>query len=71
MPEWGLGYLNNRHRIFLGRWAFVDELFELAYITCTELANWSFLYLVCALATNENYCKKLEKYNADPFQNDA
>ena len=29
--EWGIGFINNRFRVFLGRWPFEPELFPIAY----------------------------------------
>ena len=37
--EWGIGYINNRFRIFLGRWPFEKELFPIGYNTAAMLSN--------------------------------
>ena len=37
--EWDFCYLNNKHRIFLGRWPYGDDLFPIAYKTAAMLAN--------------------------------
>lgn len=69
--EWVFSNLSNRHHIVLGRWPFVETLFELADMTCAELARWRFLHCSNALITIQKYRKMLEKYNADLFQDDA
>ena len=38
--EWGVGYINNRFRMFLGRWPFSPELFPICYESVAMMANW-------------------------------
>jgi DDE superfamily endonuclease len=40
--EWGVGYIRNRHRMFLGRWPYDDHLFPICYESCVMLAYWRF-----------------------------
>jgi hypothetical protein len=60
--EWGVGYISNRHRIFLGRWPYDDHLFPVCYENCVMLANWRFDRRGEALQTLTTYLEKLENY---------
>ena len=57
--EWGIGYVNNRFRLFLGRWPFEKELFSLAYYTVAMLSNWQFDRRGFALQPRSRYEEKL------------
>jgi len=37
--EWGIGYIKNRMRLFLGRWPFADYMFEVCYINAARMVN--------------------------------
>jgi hypothetical protein len=60
--EWGVGYISNRHRIFLGRWPYDDHLFPICYESCVMRANWRFDRRGEALQTFTTYLDKLDNY---------
>lgn len=60
--EWGIGYINNRFRIFLGRWPFEKELFPIAYNTAAMLCNWQFDRRGFALQPRWRYVEKLTQH---------
>ena len=57
--EWEIGYINNRFRIFLGRWPFEKELFPIAYNTADMLSTWQFDIQGFALQPRWPYEEKL------------
>jgi hypothetical protein len=62
ISEWGVGYISNRHRIFLVRWPYDDHLFSIFYESCVMLANWRFDSRGEALQTLTRYLEKLNNY---------
>lgn len=57
--EWGIGYINNRYRVFLGKWSFEKDLFPIAYTTVAMLSNWQFRRRGYALQPRWRYEEKL------------
>ena len=57
--EWGIGYINSRFRIFLGRWPIEKELFPIAYNTAAMISNWDFDRRGLALQPRWRYEEKL------------
>lgn len=53
--EWAMGYVNNRYRMFLGRWSFSPELYSIAFETVCMMANWRFDLRGYALKRRELY----------------
>eukprot|EP00173_Palmaria_palmata_P000060 Plantae.Rhodophyta-Palmaria_palmata.ctg1029.p1 GENE.Plantae.Rhodophyta-Palmaria_palmata.ctg1029~~Plantae.Rhodophyta-Palmaria_palmata.ctg1029.p1 ORF type:complete len:262 (+),score=37.55 Plantae.Rhodophyta-Palmaria_palmata.ctg1029:26-787(+) len=53
--EWAMGYVNNRYRVFLGRWPFSAELYAMAFESVCLMANWRFLRRGYALKRREVY----------------
>ena len=62
--EWAVGYITNRHRIFLGRWPFDPALFTPAFEFCALMANEIFLERGYALQTRERYEAKKAAFEA-------
>ena len=62
--EWAVGYITNRHRIFLGRWPFDPALFTPAFKFCALMANEIFLERGYALQTRERYEAKKAAFEA-------
>jgi hypothetical protein len=60
--EWGVDYISNRNRIFLGRWPYDDHLFPICYKSCVMLANWRLDRRGEALQTFTMYLEKLDNY---------
>lgn len=58
LNEWGVGFISNRHRIFLGRWPFDPDLFTPAFEVCALMANELFAFRGYALQTRERYAEK-------------
>lgn len=63
--EWGIGYINNRYREFLGLWPFGQELFPVEYITTDLLARWQFRRRGYSYQMIEKYEEKLARYLRD------
>ena len=57
--EWGIGYINNRFRIFLGRWPLKKELLPIDYNTAAMLSDWQFDRRGFALPPRWRYEEKL------------
>ena len=64
LNEWAVGYISNRHRIFLGRWPFDPNLFTPAFDSCALMANEIFEVRGYALQTRERYAEKALVYEA-------
>eukprot|EP00173_Palmaria_palmata_P003622 Plantae.Rhodophyta-Palmaria_palmata.ctg3841.p2 GENE.Plantae.Rhodophyta-Palmaria_palmata.ctg3841~~Plantae.Rhodophyta-Palmaria_palmata.ctg3841.p2 ORF type:complete len:188 (+),score=21.68 Plantae.Rhodophyta-Palmaria_palmata.ctg3841:329-892(+) len=62
LNEWAVGFITNRHRIFLGRWPFDPALFSPAFELCALMANDVFKGRGYALQTR--YAEKLAVYEA-------
>lgn len=62
--EWSVGFITNRHRIFLGRWPFDPALFTPAFESCALMANEVFHVRGYALQTRERYAEKRARYEA-------
>jgi len=62
--EWAVGFITNRHRIFLGSWSFDPALFSPAFELCALMANEMFKERGYALQTRERYAEKLAAYEA-------
>lgn len=70
MSEWKLGYVTNRHRLFLGRWPFSPDLFPIASKTASMLSNWQLArhrYALQTLASYEEKITRTERTDADKF----
>ena len=64
LNEWAVGYISNRHRIFLGAWPFDPDLFAPAFESCAIMANEVFRERGYALQTRERYAEKAAAYEA-------
>ena len=63
--KWVIVYINNRHRLFLGRWLFANDLLPMAYETAAILCNWIFFKRGYAPEPRNRYDDKLAQYECD------
>ena len=57
--EWGIGFINNWFRIFLGCWPFEKDIFPMACNTAVMISNWQFDRRGFALQPRSRYEAKL------------
>ena len=63
--EWGIGYINNRNRLFLGRWPFESCLFPVNYENAAMIANWRWRRRGTTLVPLERRLSRLSRIEND------
>jgi DDE superfamily endonuclease len=62
--EWGIGAVNSRWRLLLGRWYFDEDMFPMAYETGVLLVQWNWRREDRQLVSLEKRLERLDSYRA-------